>query len=105
MQARIVLVTAPDSERAAEISRKLVAEGLAACVNILPGITSIYRWQGKLEESAEVLMAIKSTADRLPELEQRVMELHPYDTPEFVALEPGFVSERYLSWLVDSCRQ
>ncbi len=96
----VVLVTAPDVEVARRIARALVDGGLAACVNVLPGVASIYRWKGAVEEASEVLLVIKSVRSRLAELETAVARLHPYDVPEFVALDPIHVAAPYLAWLV-----
>lgn len=98
-EARVVLSTAPDETRARALARELVDRGLAACVNILPGATSIYRWQGAVEEAREVLLVIKTVAARQAELERVWLELHPYDVPEFVVLAPQSVEPRYLAWL------
>lgn len=100
MEARIVFVTAPDESTARRLARGLVEERLAACVNLLPGALSIYRWQGALEESAEVLMVVKTTASKLAAAERWLDEQHPYDTPEFVALTPAAVEAKYLAWLL-----
>lgn len=97
---RVVLITAPDSEVARTIARCLIEERLAACVNLLPGLTSVYRWEGAVEEANEVLMVVKTRAELLPELELRLAKLHPYDTPECVALAASRVEARYLSWLL-----
>jgi len=98
--ARLVLTTAPDRETAERLARALVERSLAACANLLPGARSIYRWQGAIEESDEVLLVLKTTAGRLRELEQALGELHPYEVPEFVVLEPSHVGAKYLAWLV-----
>ncbi|MCB0359003.1 MAG: divalent-cation tolerance protein CutA, partial [Bdellovibrionales bacterium] len=79
---RIVFVTVPDREAATTIARRLVEERLAACVNIVPEIQSIFRWNGTVTEEAEVLLKIKTLDDRTSELEARIVELHPYTTPE-----------------------
>lgn len=97
--ARLVISTAPDAERARALARALVEARLAACVNLLPGATSVYRWQGALEESAEVLLLIKTSAARLAELERVFARLHPYEVPEFVVLDPLHVAPAYLAWL------
>jgi len=68
-------------------------------VNIIPGLTSLYHWQGKLESEQEVLLLIKSLKDKIPALEQKVLELHPYDTPEFVCLSADYVNDKYQKWL------
>jgi periplasmic divalent cation tolerance protein len=101
---RVVLVTAPDQAVGLALARALVERRLAACANLVPGVRSIYRWEGTVQDDAEVLLVIKTTADRLAELEKALAELHPYDVPECVALEPASVEARYLSWLVAETR-
>lgn len=96
---RLVFVTAPDLDVAGKIARALVDERLAACASFLPGLTSIYRWRGEVHEDREVLLLIKTCSERLPDLERRVAELHPYEVPEFIAVEPAHVEPRYLAWL------
>jgi len=103
-EPRVVLVTAPDRETARTIARRLVEERRAACVNLVPGITSVYRWKGAIEEEPEVLMLVKTSAAQLPGLEARLAELHPYDVPECVALEPARVEPAYLAWLLGEVR-
>src|SRR5215471_17237814 len=95
---RIVVVTAPDRRTARKLARLALEQRSAACVNLIPRVESQYWWQGKLEKSAEVLMVFKTTKRRLGALERLVLENHPYDTAEFVALTPGAVTERYLKW-------
>lgn len=85
---------------ARDLARKLVGEGLAACINLVPGLTSIYRWEGAVEEASEVLLVIKLSACGYPALEARVLELHPYDTPELIALAAEAVEPRYAAWLL-----
>jgi periplasmic divalent cation tolerance protein len=97
----VILVTAPSIEVARELSHALVAERLAACVNILPGLISIYRWEGAIEEETELLMVVKSAADRFEEVKARVQELHPYDEPEVVGLDVVDGSHSYLKWVLD----
>lgn len=99
-EIRIVLTTAPATDEAASIARKVVEEKLACCVNVVPGLRSIYRWKGDVCDDAEVLLVAKVRADRLGDYAARMGELHPYDVPEIVALSPSFVSEAYLSWAV-----
>ena len=98
----IVFVTTPNSDEAARIGEALVSERLAACVNIVAAVESIYRWEGKVTRDSDALMIIKTTDERYAELERRVKELHSYSTPEVVAIriERGF--EQYLNWLRDS---
>ncbi len=98
-EVRVVLVTAPDEEVAARLGRALLAEGLAACVNVVPGLRSLYRWEGEIQDDAEVLLLVKTRADRVAELSSRVQALHPYDLPEVLALPAAGGSEAYLSWV------
>jgi periplasmic divalent cation tolerance protein len=99
---RVVLVTAGSEEEAEKIARALVEERLAACVNIVPGVRSIYRWRGAVEDDSEVLMVIKSEADILDALEARVRALHSYEVPEILALPIERGSAPYLDWLAGS---
>jgi len=102
--ARIALSTAPSGEVARALARELVARRVAACVNVLDGVTSIYRWNGAVEEAGESLLVIKTSAEQLANLEAALLELHPYDTPEFVAWAPGRVEPSYLEWLLAQTR-
>ena len=97
--ARVVLVTTPDADSARHIARTLVEERHAACGNIVPRITSIFRWQGVVQEEAETLLVLKTSDDRLAALTERVTELHPYDVPEVLALPVAAVNQPYLDWL------
>jgi periplasmic divalent cation tolerance protein len=96
---RVVLVTAPDAATAEVLARALVEERLAACVNVVPGVRSIYRWQGRVEEAAELLLVAKTRADRGAALAARVRELHPYELPEVLELPALGGSEAYLGWV------
>jgi periplasmic divalent cation tolerance protein len=96
---RVALSTAPDGETAARIARTLVEERLAACVNVVPAVRSIYRWQGRVEDDAEVLLVIKTRAERVDALAERLRALHPYELPELVALPVAAGSAPYLDWL------
>lgn len=98
----IVFVTTSNNDEAARLADAFVSERLAACVNIIPAIESVYRWEGKVTHDTETLMIIKTTDERYPELERRVKELHSYSTPEVVALRIELGSEQYLNWLRDS---
>jgi len=100
----VALSTAPSADKAAEIARTLVREGLCACVNIVPQVRSIYYWDGELCDSAEVLCIIKTRADRVEALRARLVELHPYEVPELVVLDVAGGHEPYLSWVDASCR-
>jgi periplasmic divalent cation tolerance protein len=101
---RLVLATAPDQAVAKRIALALLERRLVACVNVIAGVTSHYRWQGKLEEASEVLMVAKTSSDRLAALEIAFHELHPYDTPEFVVVAAEHVAPRYLAWLHEETR-
>jgi periplasmic divalent cation tolerance protein len=94
-----VLVTAPDAEQAASLARAIVEERLAACVNIVPGIRSIYRWQDRICDDAEVLLVIKTTRRRFPALRERVLALHSYDVPEVILLPIEDGAAPFLDWL------
>ena len=85
-------------------SSQIITDRLAACVNIVPSVTSIYSWEGKLEESAESMMIIKTKSDRLTELTAFVTANHPYDTPEVIAVPVAGGSDAYLNWVRDSVK-
>jgi periplasmic divalent cation tolerance protein len=97
--AVVVLVTTPTAERAAEIARALVEERLAACGNVVPGLRSIYRWEGKIHDDAEALLVLKTTRERFDALRERVLALHPYEVPEVIALPIEAGSAPYLAWI------
>jgi len=97
-----VHVTAPSREQAGEIARALVEERLAACVNIVGGMRSVYRWEGKIHEDEEVLCLVKTRPELLDALTERIRALHPYDVPEILAFEVADGSADYLSWLHES---
>jgi periplasmic divalent cation tolerance protein len=97
--SRLVLVTAGSREEAERIAHAVVEERLAACVNLLGGVRSIYRWQGAVETADEVLLLIKTRSDAIDSLRERVMELHSYEVPEFVVLEIAGGSDAYLAWI------
>jgi periplasmic divalent cation tolerance protein len=101
-EARLVLVTAGAEEQAHSIAHRLVDERLAACVNVVGPIRSIYRWRGAVEDEAEFLLLIKTRARLLGRLERRVIELHSYEVPEVLALAPSGGSAAYLGWLLES---
>ena len=103
--ARVVLVTTPDDDSARAIARTLVEERLAACGNIVPGLTSIYRWQGAVEQAGETLLILKTSDDRLAAMSERVIELHPYDVPEVLALRIDAGHQPYLDWLGTGLRE
>ncbi|HEV8436974.1 MAG TPA: divalent-cation tolerance protein CutA [Methylomirabilota bacterium] len=100
--ALVVLVTVPSDAQAVELGQRLVDERLAACVNVVPGITSIFMWEGRREEAAETLLLIKTRREGYPALQQRILELHPYSVPEILALAVVEGSPAYLQWVRDS---
>jgi periplasmic divalent cation tolerance protein len=100
--AIVVLITAPGADKAAEIGRALVEERLAACANIVPGVRSIYRWEGKLQDDAEVLMLVKTRAALFEKLRERVVALHPYSVPEVLALPVAAGAQPYLDWIASA---
>ena len=95
----VVLITAPNEEEAAKIAKELVAGRLAACVNIVRNLRSLYRWQGRIEDENEVLMVAKTRRALFESLQQKVKELHSYSVPEIIALPVVAGSEEYLKWL------
>lgn len=98
-QFQIVYCTCPDSQCAKHIAQTLIEEQLAACVNILPVVTSVYRWQGKIEQDQESLLLIKTRSDRFTKLQERIKKLHPYELPELIAVAVSDGSDDYLHWI------
>ena len=99
---RIVLSTAGSEEEARRIARYLVERQLAACVNLVPRMESVYRWQGKIESSQEWLLLVKTSADQFPGVRDAIQELHSYQLPECIAVGIEDGSSEYLDWLGDS---
>jgi periplasmic divalent cation tolerance protein len=95
----VILVTAPDEPVARALARALVEPGLAACVNLVPGLASIYRWKGAVEEAREVLLVVKTTRARVEACRQAVARVHPYEVWEFVVLDAAQVDPRYAAWI------
>jgi periplasmic divalent cation tolerance protein len=95
----VVLVACPDEETGGTIARALVEERLAACVNVTREVSSIYRWQGNVEEARELLLIVKARADRLDALISRIVALHPYEVPEVLALAVARGHAPYLDWV------
>jgi periplasmic divalent cation tolerance protein len=97
-----VFCTAPDAETAEHIANAVVASKNAACASIVPGLTSIYRWKGEICRGAELLLIMKTTRERYPDLEKEILSIHPYEVPEIVALpiETGY--DKYLAWIGES---
>ena len=97
----VVLMTAANREEANQIAEILVGARLAACVQILPEIESVYRWQGEVQREKEILLLAKTTRSRFDELESKVRAMHSYETPEIIAVPITAASEPYLKWLID----
>ncbi|SME91342.1 divalent-cation tolerance protein CutA [Pseudogulbenkiania subflava] len=97
----LVLCNTPDRTTASRIARQLVEERLAACVNILPEVQSVYRWQGRIEEASEVPLLVKTTQQAYAGLERRLVELHPYEVPEIVACDIAHGLPAYLTWVAE----
>ena len=102
---RLVLSTAASLEEAKKIAHALVDRRLAACVNLVPRILSIYRWEVKVEEAEEYLLLIKTTAEVFPSLREAIQQLHSYEVPECIALAIDEGSEKYLNWITDSVKK
>ena len=100
----VALVTAPDVKTARKLARAALEARLIACANLVPRIESHYRWQGKIEAGAEVLVLMKTSTARLPALEKLILATHPYDTPEFIVLPISQGSRRYLAWVQESLK-
>lgn len=98
---RLVLCTAPSIDVAEALADALLQEHLVACVTLLPGARSVYRWQGQIQRDEEVLLLIKTTAHAYPALQARVQALHPYQIPELLALTPSDALPAYRNWLID----
>jgi len=102
---RIVLVTAPSLEEARSLAQRLLENHLAACVNLVPGVESHYRWLGKMEKSAEVMLVIKSSAEQFETLAGFVRKHHSYECPEIIAVVPHEISPAYRSWWDEAMMQ
>jgi len=100
----IVLTTLPADADVSTFAHTLVQGRLAACVNLLPAMESVYRWEGKIEQASERQLVIKTSRGRLPALWDRVRELHPYEVPEFIVLPIAGGSDAYLRWVGESSR-
>lgn len=101
-QPLVVLVTAPSESSALDLGRALVDEHLAACVNVVPGMTSVYLWEGRREEAAEALLLIKTRPEGYSALERRILELHPYAVPEVLGLPVAEGAPDYVQWVRES---
>ena len=100
----LVMCTFPDAEEARQIGTQLVEMQAAACVNLIPQVESIYRWDGKVKNNAEVLALFKTTANNFPELQARIDQLHPYDVPEVIAVPIERGAPAFLSWISEVTR-
>ncbi|MBS3819702.1 divalent-cation tolerance protein CutA [bacterium] len=100
----LVYCTVPSQKVGREIASELVSNHLAACCNIIPGLTSIYEWQDKIEEDEELLLLIKTTEEKYPQLEKKIGELHPYDVPEIIAAEIHRGLAPYIQWLDETTK-
>jgi periplasmic divalent cation tolerance protein len=102
MSTLIAYCCVPDPEVADRIARALVEEGLAACVNRVPGVVSTYRWEGETRVDAELLLLIKTTRARFEALRTRIVALHPYELPEVIAVDVALGHEPYLAWVAQA---
>ena len=95
----LALSTAPDADTAERIARVLVDERLVACTSLVPGLVSVYRWQGEVQRDSEVLLLMKTRRERVPQLKERFSQLHPYQVPELVVTEVVDGLEPYCAWV------
>ena len=102
--AVVILTTVPADDRGEAIGQALVEERLAACVNLLPPMTSIYRWRGAVEREPERQVLIKTTRARVPAIQARLAALHPYEVPEFIVLGVADGSAAYVQWILENCQ-
>lgn len=100
-EAVVALITAPDEETAASLARAFVDAGVAACVNLVPRVRSIYRWQGEVCDEAETLMVVKTRRALVDRLQARLLEAHPYETPELLVLPVAHGAPAYLAWIAE----
>jgi periplasmic divalent cation tolerance protein len=104
VHARLALTTVTSEADAKRIALSLVESRLAACVNIIPGVRSVYRWKEKVEDQSELLLLIKTTDERLEELRFALTQIHPYEVPELLVLNPDEVADGYAKWLTDAVK-
>jgi len=101
---QIVFCTVPNFEVAREIARRIVTDKLAACCSIIPGLTSVYSWKNKIQEDSELLLMIKTKRTVIPELTEKIKELHPYEVPEIIASEIKEGNTEYLNWVNENVK-
>ncbi|WP_334187888.1 divalent-cation tolerance protein CutA [Noviherbaspirillum sp.] len=104
-QALLVITNVPDAASANTLTRHILDQRLAACVNILPPVQSAYRWKGAIEEASEIPVQIKTMQDRYADLESAIRSMHPYQVPEIIALPIAGISAAYLEWLIQETRK
>lgn len=104
MQLKLILTTFPDEVGAKHAAMTLLQEELAACVNLIPGITSIYRWESDVTVSDETFLIVKTSEEGVHRVEARIRELHPYSVPEFVVISPESVGSSYLEWALGTVK-
>ncbi len=100
----LVLTTCPGTITAKQIAQDLVANDVAACVNIIPGLTSYFKWSHKVESDVELMLLIKTTSEHFPAVQKRIKSLHPYELPEIIAVSIKDGLEEYLRWIEDSTK-
>ena len=105
MDVRLVFCTCPDEQTAQALAQTLVEQRLAACVNLLPAMRSVYRWQEQIEQAEEIQLVIKTCADRLDALSAAIRQHHPYELPEIVAISPSAGLPAYLDWIRAQTRE
>lgn len=99
---QVCLCTVPSAEVGGELARGLVESRLAACVNIVPGVRSVYRWKGEIQDDGELLLIIKTTRQRFEPMRDWLVDAHPYDVPEVIALSVESGADAYLAWVLES---
>lgn len=97
----MVYCTCPDEPSAASIANRIVAAGLAGCVNIVPGLTSVYKWEGEMKSGTEVLLLIKTSAQKVDQLTAELVSVHPYELPEVIAVPISAGHQPYIDWIKD----
>ena len=103
-EVRVVLMTVPDAETGRNIAGALVEDRLAACGNVVEGLTSVFRWKGQVQTEAEALVILKTSTERLAAMMERARSLHPYDVPELLALSVADAHAPYVRWVLDETR-